>query len=72
MKNTENEFTGLIRFVEQKDLVLEKEVCGFTVKGVEMSFPHVIIFLCLRGSATFLYDMRKEYVVKNMLTVIMP
>ena len=27
MKNTENEFSGLIRLVEQKDLVLEKETC---------------------------------------------
>jgi hypothetical protein len=26
MKNKENDFSGLIRFVEQKDLVLEKEV----------------------------------------------
>ena len=72
MKNTENEFSGLIRFVEQKDLVLEKEVCGFTVKGVDMSFPHVIILLCLRGNASAMYDMREEHVVKNMLSVIMP
>ena len=72
MKNKENDFSGLIRFVEQKDLVLEKEVCGFAVKGVDMSFPHVIILLCLRGSATALYDMRKARIVKNMLAVIMP
>ena len=72
MKNTENDFTGLIRFVEQKDLVLEKEVCGFAKKGVDVSFPHVIIFLCLRGSATVLYDMREMRVEKDTLAVIMP
>ena len=72
MKNTENEFSGLIRFVEQKDLVVEKEVCGFAVKGVDMSFPYVIILLCLRGYASAMYDMREEHVVKNMLSVIMP
>lgn len=72
MKNIENEISGLLRFVEQKDLVLEKEVCGFTRKGVDMSFPYVIIFLCLRGSATALYDLRKISVEKNMLAVIMP
>ena len=72
MKKTENDFTGLIRFIEQKDLVLEKEICGFTMKGVDMSFPHVIILLCLRGSATVLYDMREMHIVKNMLTVVMP
>lgn len=72
MKNTENEFTGLIRFVEQKDLVLEKEVCGFAKKGVDVSFPYVIIFLCLRGSATVLYDMREMRVEKDTLAVIMP
>ena len=72
MKNIENEFTGLIRFVEQKDLVLEKETCGFTKKGIDISSSHVIILLCLRGTATAIYDMREVHVVKNMLTVIMP
>ena len=72
MKNTENEFSGLIRFVEQKDLVLEKEVCGFAKKGVDVSFPYVIIILCLRGSATALYDMREMRVEKDTLAVIMP
>ena len=72
MKNTENEYSGLIRFVEQKDLVLEKEVCGFAKKGVDVSFPYVIIFLCLRGSATVLYDMREMRVEKDTLAVIMP
>ena len=72
MKNTENEFSGLIRLVEQKDLVLEKETCGFAVKGVDMSFPYLIILLCLRGSATALYDMREMRVEKDTLAVIMP
>jgi AraC-like DNA-binding protein len=72
MKNIENEISGLLRFVEQKDLVLEKEVCGFAKKGVDMSFPYVIIFLCLRGSATALYDLRKISVEKDTLAVIMP
>ena len=71
-KNIENEFSGLVRFVEQKDLVLEKEVCGFAVKGVDISFPHVIILLCLRGYASAMYDMREEHFAKNMLAVIMP
>ena len=71
-KNIENEFTGQVRFVEQKDLVVEKEVCGFTRKGVDMSFPYVIILLCLRGSATALYDMREMRVEKDTLAVIMP
>ena len=72
MKNTENEFTGLIRFVEQNDLVVEKEICGFAVKGVDISFPYIIILLCLRGYASAMYDMREEHIVKNMLSVIMP
>jgi len=72
MKKTEADLTGLIRFVEQKDLVVEKEICGFAVKGVDMSFPHVIILLCLRGYASAMYDMREEHVAKNMLSVIMP
>jgi len=72
MKKSENEFSGLVRFVEQNDLVVEKEICGFAVKGVDMSFPYVIILLCLRGYASAMYDMREVHVVKNMLSVIMP
>ena len=72
MRKTENYITSLIRFVEQKDLVLDKEVCGFAVKGVDMSFPHVIILLCLRGYASAMYDMREAHIAKNMLAVIMP
>lgn len=71
-KNIENEISGLVRFVEQKDLVVEKEACGFPVKGVDMSFPYLIILLCLRGHASAMYDMREEHVAKNMLAVIMP
>ena len=72
MKKSENEISGMVRFVEQNDLVVEKEVCGFAVKGVDMSFPYLIILLCLRGYASAMYDMREEHVVKNMLSVIMP
>ena len=72
MKTSEIDFTGLIRFIEQKDLVLDKEICGFAVKGVDISFPHVIILLCLRGTATAMYDMREMHIVKNMLAAIMP
>ena len=72
MKKSETDFTGLIRFIEQKDLVLDKELSGFAVKGIDMSFPHIMILLCLRGTATVLYDMREIHIVQNMLSVLMP
>ena len=72
MEKTNTDFTGLIRFVEQKDLVIKEEICGFDMKGVDMSFPHVIVLLCLRGSATAMYDMQEVSVAKNMLGIIMP
>lgn len=72
MKKSENESSDQVRFIEQNDLVVEKEVCGFPVKGVDMSFPYVIITLCLRGYASAMYDMREEHVAKNMLSVILP
>ena len=71
-EKTNTDFTGLIRFVEQKDLVIKEEICGFDMKGVDMSFPHVIVLLCLRGSATAMYDMQEVSVAKNMLAIIMP
>ena len=72
MRRIGTDFSGLIRFIEQKDLVVDKEVCGLTEKGVDMTFPHVIVLLCLRGTATVLYDMRKMSVGENMLAVFMP
>jgi len=72
MEKSENEYSGLACFVEQNDLVVEKEICGFAMKGVDMSFPYVIILLCLRGYASAMYDMREEHIVKNMLSIIMP
>ena len=72
MEKTNTDFTDLIRFVEQKDLVIKEEICGFDMKGVDMSFPHVIVLLSLRGSATAMYDMQEVHIVKNMLGVIMP
>ena len=62
----------MIKVAEQKDIVYDAEISGFAKKGVDMPFPYVIIFLCLRGSATALYDLRKIRVEKNTLAVIMP
>ena len=72
MKNKENDFSGMLRSVEQKNLIYDKEISGFSKKGVDMSFPHLIILLCVRGYATALYDLREIHIEKNMLAVIMP
>ena len=72
MKKAKNDSIGLTPVVEQKDLIYDAEISGFAKKGVDMSFPYVIIFLCLRGSATALYDMREMRVEKDTLAVIMP
>jgi len=72
MKKAKKDSTALTPVVEQKDLVYYKEKSGFTMKGIDMSFPYLIILLCLRGTATALYDMREVHIVPNMLAVIMP
>ncbi len=72
MRKAKKDAVAVIKVAEQKDIVYDGEICGFPKVSSDMVFPYVIIFLCLRGSATALYDLRKIRVEKNTLAVIMP
>ena len=72
MKKAKKDSIGLTPVVELKDLIYDAEISGLDKKGADMSFPYVIIFLCLRGSATALYDMREMRVEENTLAVLLP
>ena len=62
----------LIEFVELNGVYVEQEIHGWPTTGVDMLFPHLIILLCLRGSARVLFDMQQMVIEKNDFGVLMP
>ena len=64
--------TRILQSVEQSGVCVEKEVYGAHVTGVDNVFPHVMIILCLRGSARVMFDMQELEIEKNDLGVLMP
>lgn len=62
----------VIHSVEEVGVSVEREVHRFSVYDTDLVFPHVILTLCLRGSARSLYDMREVTHSKNELGFILP
>ena len=62
----------ILQSVEQNGVRVEKEVHGYSVTGVDMVFPHVIIILCLRGTARVMFDMQELAIEKNDLGILPP
>jgi AraC-like DNA-binding protein len=56
----------------QNGVRVDKEVKGYLVTGVDMVFPHLMILLCLRGSARVMYDMQEFAIGKNDLGILLP
>lgn len=61
-----------IQSVEQNGVYVKKEVNNYSVTGVDMVFSHVVILLCLRGSARVMFDMQELSIEKNDFGILMP
>ena len=48
----------ILQSVEQNGVCVEQEVKGRSVTAIDMVFPHVMVLLCLRGSARIMSDMQ--------------
>ena len=64
--------TQILQSIEQNGVCVEKEVKGNLVSGVDMVFPHVMVLLCLRGTARVMYDMQELAIEKNDFGILMP
>ena len=62
----------LIKEVEQSGIVIVREMHRFFNLNEDFVFPHIILTLCLNGSARAKYDMRVITHHKNDLAFIMP
>ncbi len=62
----------LLQSVEQNGLCVEKEVRDYSLTDVDMVFSHVIIIMCMRGSARIMFDMQELSIEKNDFGILMP
>ena len=62
----------LIQSVEQSGILIVHEMHSFPRFNEDFVFPHIILTLCLRGSARGMYDMRVITHHKNDLALLMP
>jgi AraC-like DNA-binding protein len=62
----------LLQSVEQNGVCVEKEIHGYPVTSVDVVFPHVMVLLCLRGTARIMFDMQEFVIEKNDFGIIPP
>ncbi len=62
----------LMQSVEQNGVCVEKEIHGSPITGVDVLFPHVIVIMCMRGSARVMFDMQELSIEKNDFGVLLP
>ena len=72
MMQTDATLAQLLQSVEQNGVCVEKEIHGFPVTNVDVVFPHVVLLLCLSGSARIMFDMQELSIEKNDYGVLMP
>ena len=72
MKKIDVTLDQLLQSVEQNGVCVEKEIHGHPVTGVDVVFPHVVLLLCLRGSARVMFDMQELAIQKNDFGILMP
>jgi AraC-like DNA-binding protein len=62
----------VIKAVEQSGILIVRDEPRFFITNEDFVFPHIIMTLCLSGSARAKYDMRVMTHHKNDLALIMP
>ena len=72
MGQTHTKIDQVMQLVEQNGVYVEKEVHGYTQTYRDLVFPHVILLLCLRGSARVMFDMQEIAIGKNDFGILLP
>lgn len=62
----------MLQSVEQNGVCVEKEIHPSPTTGLDEVFPHVIIIMCMSGSARVLFDMQEFAIETNDLGVLLP
>lgn len=61
-----------IREIAQNGVCVNQEVHRFPVTGVDFVFPHIVVMICLRGTARATYDMQEYVLQPNTVGIVMP
>ena len=62
----------MLHAVEQNGVYVEKKTHNLQLLGMDLVFPHLVLMLCLRGTARVMFD-RQEYTIgKRDLGILMP
>ena len=72
MKKIDATLDQLLQSVEQNGVCVEKAIHGYPVTSVDVVFPHVVLLLCLRGTARVMFDMQELSIEKNDFGILMP
>ena len=62
----------LVKDIEQSGILIVREMQRFFNYNEDFVFPHIILTLCLSGSARAMYDMRVITHHKNDLALLLP
>ncbi len=62
----------LLQSVEQNGVCVEKKIHGSPTTGVDEVYPHIIIIMCMSGSARVMFDMQELLIQKNDFGVLLP
>lgn len=72
MMQTDATIDRLFKLAEQKGVYVEKRLHEFGATGIDIMIPHVMMLLCLRGTACVKLDMREISIQKNDFGILMP
>ena len=72
MKQIDASRDNIMQTVEKEGVWVQKELHGFHRTGVDMVSSHVIIMLCLQGTARIMCDMQEYMIEKNDFGILMP
>ena len=62
----------MLQSVEQNGVYVENEVSGFPTTDEDMMYPHLVVLLCVRGTARVMFDMQELKIEKNDLGLLLP
>lgn len=62
----------LLKLAEQKGVYVGKRLHGFDATDIDIVIPHVMILLCLRGTARVKLDMMEMTFQKNDFAILLP
>ena len=72
MMQTDAPIDRLLKLAEQKGVYVGKRLHGFDATDIDIVIPHVMILLCLRGTARVKLDMMEMTFQKNDFAILLP